>query len=60
MISNAQLITGTGTPILVAEKRHGNGLIVSQGDSYLLIGTDELEPLIDAMRNVVHASTGRG
>lgn len=41
-----------GTPIKVEPRRCGNGLKVSQGNSYLMIKADELEMLVEAMRDV--------
>jgi hypothetical protein len=50
------MIANGGTPIVVQAKRHNDGLKVTQGDSYLLVRTDELEPLIAAMRDVMPGS----
>jgi hypothetical protein len=49
---NYRAVTTGGKPIVVQLKRNGNGLKVSQGDSYLLVSTDEIELLAAAMREV--------
>lgn len=45
-------VTTGGAPLHVQPRHSGKGVIVSQGSSYVVIGDDELGPLIAAMREV--------
>jgi hypothetical protein len=46
------IISNGGTPLLVQPRRHGRGVILSQGRSYMVIGTDEIPHLIQAIKQV--------
>lgn len=49
---NGRVITDGGTPLVVQPRHNGNGVIVSQGRSYLVIGVDEIPALVQAISEV--------
>jgi hypothetical protein len=48
-------ISNGGTPIWVQPRHRANGVIVAQGTSYIVIGSDEIDELIQAMREISSA-----
>lgn len=43
---------GNGNPILVQEKRTGNGVVISQGRSYVIVGAEELADFVAAVNAI--------
>ena len=50
------IISNGGTPLLVQPRKHAQGVILSQGRSYMVVGNDEIPHLIQALKEV----SGRG
>jgi hypothetical protein len=57
MVNTGRIVNnGIGTPILIQARNRGKGVMLSQGSSYLIVGLDEIEMIIAAMREVADSS----
>lgn len=55
-MTNSSVTVGSvgRAPICVQHRRSGRGAILLQGRSHVIVGADELEPLIAAIQNIAH------